>query len=63
MILLNFVGKYADEESCCRKFKEYREQQGVVFPHCGHKGHYWKKTKRTINSNIWVNDKVYEQIR
>ncbi len=45
MNLLNFVEQYPDEASCRRKFKEYRDNQGVVCPQCGHKEHYWKKDK------------------
>jgi DNA-directed RNA polymerase subunit RPC12/RpoP len=45
MNLLNFVSQYPDEASCRAKFKEYRDQQGVVCPHCGGKAHYWKNDK------------------
>jgi DNA-directed RNA polymerase subunit RPC12/RpoP len=45
MNLLNFVEQYPDEASCRRKFKEYRDNQGVVCPQCGHREHYWKKDK------------------
>jgi len=37
--------KFPDEASCKQKFKEYREQVGVVCPKCGNKEHYWKKDK------------------
>jgi hypothetical protein len=30
MNLLNFIATYPDEESCRTKFKEYRDQQGVI---------------------------------
>jgi DNA-directed RNA polymerase subunit RPC12/RpoP len=45
MNLLNFVSQYPDESSCKAKFKEYRDKQGVICPHCGGKVHYWKKDK------------------
>jgi len=45
MNLLNFIQEFPDEESCKLKFKEYRDKQGVVCPHCGNKEHYWKKDK------------------
>ena len=45
MNLLNFVSQYPNEASCRAKFKEYRDKQGVVCPHCGSKEHYWKKDK------------------
>jgi len=45
MNLLNFVSQYPDEASCKAKFKEYRDKQGVVCPHCRSTEHYWKKDK------------------
>jgi Zn ribbon nucleic-acid-binding protein len=45
MNLLNFVEQYPDEASCRVKFKEYRDQQGVVCPHCKSTQHYWKQDK------------------
>ena len=45
MNLLNFVSQYPDESSCKAKWKEYRDQQGVVCPHCGGTEHYWKRDK------------------
>lgn len=45
MNLLNFVSQYPDEASCRAKFKEFRDKQGVVCPHCGGTAHYWKKDK------------------
>ena len=47
MNLLNFVAQYPDEASCRVKFKEYRDQQGVVCPHCGGTSHYWKHDKES----------------
>jgi Zn ribbon nucleic-acid-binding protein len=45
MNLLNFTHQYPDEASCKAKWKEYRDKQGVVCPHCASKEHYWKKDK------------------
>lgn len=45
MTLINFIEKFPDELSCKQKFKEYRNQVGVVCPKCGGKDHYWKKDK------------------
>ena len=45
MNLLNFVEQYPDEASCRLKFKEYRDREGVVCPHCGGTSHYWKRDK------------------
>lgn len=45
MNLLNFVEQYPDEASCKRKWREFRDHQGVVCPRCGHGNHYWKADK------------------
>jgi hypothetical protein len=45
MNLLNFVSQFPDENSCKAKWKEYRDNQGVVCPKCGCKEHYWKSDK------------------
>jgi transposase-like protein len=45
MNLLNFIKDFPDEESCKLKFKEIRDKQGIVCPHCGSKEHYWKRDK------------------
>jgi DNA-directed RNA polymerase subunit RPC12/RpoP len=45
MNLLNFTMSFPDEASCKAKWKEYRDKQGVVCPHCGSTEHYWKKDK------------------
>lgn len=45
MNLLNFTSNFPEEDSCKAKFKEYREQTGVVCPKCGSREHYWKKDK------------------
>ncbi|HKL34589.1 MAG TPA: IS1595 family transposase [Tangfeifania sp.] len=45
MSLINFIEQFPDEASCKQKFKEYRDQIGVVCPKCKGKDHYWKKDK------------------
>ncbi len=45
MTLIDFISQFPDEESCKQKFKEYRDQVGVICPKCGGKNHYWKKDK------------------
>lgn len=45
MSLLNFIEQFPDEASCKQKFKEYRDQVGVVCSKCGGEDHYWKKDK------------------
>ncbi|MBI9063971.1 MAG: hypothetical protein JEZ14_18450 [Marinilabiliaceae bacterium] len=45
MNLIDFADKFPDEESCKLKFKELREQEGMVSRKCGHGQHYWKQDK------------------
>jgi hypothetical protein len=45
MNLLNFISEYPDEVSCRKKFKVFRDKQGVICPKCKHKEHYWKNDK------------------
>lgn len=45
MKLFDFISQYPDEESCKKKFKEFRDNQGVICRKCGSKEHYWKKDK------------------
>lgn len=45
MNLIDFISNFPDEESCKQKFKEYREQVGVMCSKCGGTRHYWKKDK------------------
>jgi len=47
MNLINFVSQYPDESSCRAKFKEYRDKQGVICPHCRCTEHYWKQDKES----------------
>ena len=45
MNLIEFSDHFPDEASCKAKFKELREQEGIVCRKCGHTEHYWKKDK------------------
>ena len=45
MNLIDFITTFPDEESCKQKFKEYRENVGVVCLKCEHTKHYWKSDK------------------
>ena len=45
MSIIDFVSRFPDETSCKQKFKEYREEVGVVCSKCGGKDHYWKRDK------------------
>jgi hypothetical protein len=44
MNLINFIESFPDESSCRIKFKEFRDEQGVICRKCGSKDHYWVKT-------------------
>lgn len=46
MNILNFALKFPDEDACRQKFKELRDQIGVVCRHCNCKEHYWLKNKQ-----------------
>ena len=37
MSIIDFVSRFPDETSCKQKFKEYREEVGVVCSKCGGK--------------------------
>ena len=45
MSLIDFISEFPDEESCKQKFKEYRDEVGVVCSSCEGKEHYWKRDK------------------
>ena len=45
MNLIEFSDHFPDEASCRTRFKELREQEGIVCRKCGHKEHYWKRDK------------------
>jgi len=47
MTLIEFIKEYPDESSCKSKFKQYREQVGIVCPKCGGDAHYWKSDKES----------------
>jgi hypothetical protein len=40
-----FLSEFPDEASCKSKFKEFREQAGVVCHKCGGTEHYWKRDR------------------
>ena len=42
--IIKFLEQFPDETSCRAKFKEFRDQEGVVCRKCGHTKHYWLKT-------------------
>jgi hypothetical protein len=44
MNLIKFIEEFPDEASCRAKFKEYRDNEGVVCRKCGHTEHYWLQT-------------------
>ena len=45
MSLIIFISEFPDEQSCKNKFKEYRDQAGVVCAKCNGTQHYWKSDK------------------
>ena len=45
MNILNFAIKYPDEDACRQKFKEQRDQTGVVCHRCNCKEHFWLENK------------------
>lgn len=45
MNLLNFIEQFPDEDSCKIKFKEVRDNVGVICSACESKEHYWKRDK------------------
>jgi len=45
MHLIDFIKEFPDEESCKKKFKEYREEVGIECQKCGNKEHYWKSDR------------------
>ncbi len=54
MKLLDFYKNFPDEKSCRFHWKEQREMQGVVCPHCGETRHRWKEKQEQ-----WVCSKCY----
>jgi len=44
MTLSEFYQKFSDEEECKLKFKQIRDQAGVVCKKCGCTEHYWQQT-------------------
>jgi hypothetical protein len=45
MTLIDFLSEFPDEARCKAKFKEFREQAGVVCHKCGGTNHYWKRDR------------------
>lgn len=45
MNLIDFIEEYPDEESCKQKFKQYRDETGVICDKCGCQAHYWKQDR------------------
>lgn len=54
MKLLDFYKNFPDEQSCRIHWKEQREEQGIVCPHCGGTVHNWKEKQEQ-----WVCSKCY----
>lgn len=44
MNLIKFIDRFPDEESCKQRFKEIRDQEGIICRNCGNNDHYWIKT-------------------
>lgn len=44
MNLINFIDKFPNEASCRLKFKEFRDNQGIVCRQCSCTKHYWLQT-------------------
>ena len=45
MNLLEFIQKFPDEAACRQKFKEQRDQIGIICKRCNCKDHYWLEGK------------------
>jgi len=45
MDLQEFVTKYPEEKTCKEKFKELRDNKGLLCPKCGFDDHYWLSTR------------------
>jgi hypothetical protein len=52
MTLIDFVSQFPDEDSCKRKFKEFREQVGIICFKCGGCDHYWKQDKEQYECKL-----------
>lgn len=46
MNILEFIKKFPNEESCRLKFKEQRDQVGIICHKCNCKEHYWLENKQ-----------------
>ena len=47
MNILSFAEIYPDEDICRKKFKEQRDQNGVVCARCKSQDHYWLENKQS----------------
>ena len=45
MNILEFIQKFPDEGACRLKFKEQRDQIGIICDKCNYKEHYWHENK------------------
>lgn len=45
MNILEFIQKFPDEDACRLKFKEQRDQIGIICDKCNCKEHYWHENK------------------
>src|SRR5665648_314713 len=45
MNILEFIQKFPDEGACRLKFKEQRDQIGIICGKCNCKEHYWLQNK------------------
>jgi len=45
MNILEFIQKFPDEGACRLKFKEQRDQNGIICDKCNCKAHYWHENK------------------
>jgi len=52
MSLIDFITAFPDEASCKKKFKEYRDETGVVCSKCSGRDHYWKKDKEQYECKV-----------
>jgi hypothetical protein len=52
MNLLNFTYQFPDEASCKAKWKEYRDKQGVVCPHCAGRDHDHSTSYTNFNTLV-----------
>ncbi len=61
MKILNFALNFPDEDTCRMKFKEQRDQIGVVCRHCNCKEHYWLENKQAYECKNAMHGRIYVQ--